>query len=77
MDEMMQSFVKEQANLAIDTFKTGKDIAQSIKDSVGAKYPGTWHVIVGRNFGAFVTHETKHYTYFYIGQMAFLVYKSG
>ena len=27
------------------------------------------HVIVGRNFGSYVTHETKHFIYFYIGRL--------
>ena len=35
------------------------------------------HVIVGRNFGSYVTHETKHFIYFYLGQVAVLLFKSG
>ena len=27
------------------------------------------HCIVGRNFGSYVTHETKHFIYFYLGQV--------
>lgn len=27
------------------------------------KYHPTWHCIVGRNFGSYVTHETKHFIY--------------
>jgi hypothetical protein len=33
------------------------------------------HVIVGRNFGSYVTHETKHFIYFYLGQVAVLLFK--
>lgn len=77
MSEEMQKAVIDSAYYAIDTFKTGKDIASAIKNAVSTAYPGTWHVIVGRSFGAFVTHETKNYIYFYIGQLAVLCYKSG
>ena len=35
------------------------------------------HCIVGRNFGSYVTHETKHFIYFYLGQVAILLFKSG
>jgi len=35
------------------------------------------HVIVGRNFGSYVTHETKHFIYFYLGQVAILLFKAG
>ena len=30
-----------------------------------------------RNFGSYVTHETKHFIYFYLGQIAILLFKSG
>ena len=35
------------------------------------------HCVVGRNFGSYVTHETKHFIYFYLGQVAILCFKSG
>ena len=35
------------------------------------------HAVVGRNFGSYVTHETKHFIYFYLGQVAILLFKSG
>ncbi|GAO15449.1 hypothetical protein UVI_02056910 [Ustilaginoidea virens] len=35
-----------------------------------------WHCIVGRNFGSFVTHETKHFIYFYLGHCAILLFKT-
>jgi dynein light chain LC8-type len=36
----------------------------------------SWHCIVGRNFGSFVTHETKHFAYFYLGHCAILLFKT-
>lgn len=36
--------------------------------SSARKYNPTWHCVVGRNFGSYVTHETKHFIYFYLGQ---------
>ncbi len=50
-----------------------------MKKSFETKYKSNWHCIVGklqlsrltidtgRNFGAYVTHETGRYIYFYIG----------
>ena len=37
----------------------------------------TWHVVVGTNYGSHVVHQTKNFVYFHIGQLAFLVFKSG
>ena len=54
-----------------------KDIAAFIKKEFDKKYNPTWHCIVGRNFGSYVTHETKHFIYFYMGQIAILLFKSG
>jgi len=54
-----------------------KDVAAFIKKEFDKKYNPTWHVIVGRNFGSYVTHETKHFIYFYLGQVAVLIFKAG
>lgn len=34
-------------------------------------------ILHNRNFGSYVTHETKHFIYFYLGQIAVLLFKSG
>ena len=54
-----------------------QDVAAYIKKEFDKKYNPTWHCIVGRNFGSYVTHETKHFIYFYLGQVAVLLFKSG
>lgn len=54
-----------------------QDIAAHIKKEFDKKYNPTWHCVVGRNFGSYVTHETKHFIYFYLGQVAILLFKSG
>ena len=37
-------------------FNIEKDIAQHIKKTFDERKGPTWHCIVGRNFGSFVTH---------------------
>ena len=49
----------------------------AIQQEFDKQYNPTWHCIVGRNFGSYVTHETKHFVYFYLGQVAILLFKSG
>lgn len=46
-----------------------------MKQEFDKRFGTTWHVIVGRNFGSYVTHETRHFIYFYLGQIAFLIFK--
>ena len=62
---------------ALGKYGIEKDVAAHIKKEFDKKYNPTWHVIVGRNFGSYVTHETKHFIYFYLGQVAILLFKSG
>jgi len=63
--------------LNADTLHFFQDIAAYIKKEFDKKYNPTWHCIVGRNFGSYVTHETRHFIYFYLGQVAILLFKSG
>ncbi|KAI8441775.1 hypothetical protein MSG28_005464 [Choristoneura fumiferana] len=77
MSEEMQQDAVDCATQALEKFNIEKDIAAFIKKEFDKKYNPTWHCIVGRNFGSYVTHETRHFIYFYLGQVAILLFKSG
>ncbi|KAL4224324.1 Dynein light chain 2 [Mactra antiquata] len=77
MSEEMQQDAVECSTQALEKYNIEKDIAAYIKKEFDKKYNPTWHCIVGRNFGSYVTHETKHFIYFYLGQVAILLFKSG
>ncbi|POM76828.1 Histone deacetylase [Phytophthora palmivora] len=77
MHEDMQQDAVDCASQALEKYNIEKDIAAFIKKEFDKKYNPTWHCIVGRNFGSYVTHETKHFIYFYLGQVAILLFKSG
>ncbi|KAF8924775.1 Dynein light chain Tctex-type [Dissophora ornata] len=87
MAEDVQQEAIECAVRAFEKFTVEKDIAAFIKKEFDKKYGATWHCIVGRNFGSFVTHgkwqqiaskrQTKHFIYFYLDQIAILLFKSG
>lgn len=77
MTSPMQDDAIRTAQVALEKFNIEKDIAAYIKKEFDKKYAPTWHCIVGRNFGSYVTHETKHFIYFYLGQVAILLFKSG
>ncbi|XP_020520606.1 dynein light chain 1, cytoplasmic isoform X2 [Amborella trichopoda] len=78
--DMKEEVQKEAIDCAIAAFEkhsVEKDIAAYIKKGFDNKYGPTWHCIVGRNFGSYVTHETNHFMYFYLDQKAILLFKSG
>ena len=59
MTEEMQQDAVDSATQALEKYVVEKDIAAYIKREFDKKYNPTWHCIVGRNFGSYVTHETK------------------
>ena len=63
MEENMQRDAVDIAAQALDKFNIEKDIAAHIKKEFDKKYNPTWHCVVGRNFGSYVTHESM-YLYF-------------
>jgi len=76
MPEDMQQQAIECATEALNKFNIERDIAAYIKKEFDKINP-TWHCVVGRSFGSYVTHETKNFIYFYLGQIAVLLFKSG
>ncbi|XP_071795535.1 dynein light chain 1, cytoplasmic-like isoform X1 [Asterias amurensis] len=77
MSDNMQQDAIYSARTGIEKFSIEKDIAAYVKKEFDRKYNPTWHCIVGRNFGSYVTHETKHFIYFYLDQIAILLFRSG
>ena len=52
----MQQESVEVASAALEKYNIEKDIAAQIKKEFDRKYGPTWHVVVGKNFGSYVTH---------------------
>ncbi|XTI86606.1 dynein light chain, cytoplasmic [Cenococcum geophilum] len=59
MSEEMQQEAIEVATEAMSKYNIEKDIAQYIKKEFDSRKGATWHCIVGRNFGSFVTHGER------------------
>ena len=68
-----------QASSAVDKSSAGTSaeaqISEHIKKMFDQKYSPTWHCIVGKNYTADVSYENKCYIFFYLGQLAILLYK--
>jgi dynein light chain LC8-type len=58
MSEEMQQECVDVASTALEKYNIEKDIAAQIKKEFDKRYGPTWHVVVGRNFGSYVTHGT-------------------
>ena len=63
---------------ACEDFDTeGLKCAEQIKLKFDEDWGPNWHVIIGRNFGSFVTHETKKFVFFYLGERGIMLFKAG
>lgn len=77
--DMPKEMISEVHSLVIQAFETESEenaVATFIKHEVVKKYKGIWHCVVGKNYGSFVTHETKGYIYITWGQMSVLLWKT-
>ena len=63
----MQTQALDVAREAMDKYSIEKDIAQAIKKEFDSRFGATWHCIVGRNFGSFVTHGMSCFTFPSVG----------
>ena len=60
-----------------DVETEGVECAEEIKKAFDAKWDPSWHVVIGKNFGSYVTHETRRFIYFYVNHYAIMIYKAG
>lgn len=77
MKDVMQKEAIDIAIAAFEKHNVEKDVAEYIKKEFDKNHGPTWHCIVGKNFGSYVTHETNHFVYFYLDSKAVLLFKSG
>lgn len=72
----MQIKIFELAVEATRAYSLERDKATFLKKELDLLYGASWHVIVGLSFGSHVTHEQGYFVYFYIGEVAFLIFKA-
>jgi hypothetical protein len=67
-EDMTDEMSKDAVKIARDAYLLAGDVNSSIADLIRKKfdrdYERGWNCIVGKSFGAFVTHEIKSYIYF-------------
>lgn len=74
-DELREEIFDLSMN-AVANYQLEREMASYIKKELDVSHGETWHVVVGKNFGSYVTHEKGYFLYFYVGQLAFLVFKT-
>jgi dynein light chain LC8-type len=77
MSPGMQAMAVELAVNALSKFELERDMARYLKTQFDIRFQPTWHCLVGRHFGSYVTYEDGAFIYFYIDKLAILLFRSG
>lgn len=72
LQDAVETLVRATMNNTVE-----KKIAAQLKKEFDKRYGPTWHCIVGKHFGSFVTHEARNYVYYSINDKDVLLFKSG
>lgn len=76
MPQDMLDLAITQAIVAQESLPGDKEVARRLKTLFNEKYKPNWHCLVGKQFASFVGHESNCFCYFYVGQMAVLLWKT-
>ena len=76
MSERMQQHAVDCCKYAFEQKRILDDIAEIIKTEFDMMYEPTWHCIVGRGLGSYVTHQSKCFIFFYWGEVGILLWRT-
>mmetsp|Transcript_9627 Transcript_9627/g.14501 ORF Transcript_9627/g.14501 Transcript_9627/m.14501 type:complete len:100 (+) Transcript_9627:62-361(+) len=79
MSDALKEYTIKVCQHAVQSLSGGteQELAEYIKLQFDKEHGKHWHVVVGRNFGSFVTHESQKFIHFYIDELAFVIFKAG
>ena len=75
LSNRVQEHIVDLAKQAMENSASPTSIAKFVKTQLDKEFHPAWHCIVGRNFGMAVSHVEDGLAYFYVGSVAFLVFK--
>eukprot|EP00461_Guttulinopsis_vulgaris_P001261 UN01261 len=76
MPEDLQQAVCDIAVAAFAKNSNESEVAKYIKKEMDQHYKKLWHCVVGKSFGSLVSHHPGTFCYFYVNNIAVLLFKS-
>ena len=76
MSERMQQHAVDCCQFAFQQKKILDDIAEILKTEFDIMYEPTWHCIVGRGMGGYITHQAKNFIFFHWGEVGILLWRT-
>lgn len=74
--ELQEDVFRYVDEITKDGDKPVKELAALLKKHMDQTHDGIWHVIIGTDFGSYVSHEAGKFLHFYIGDRAFMLFKT-
>lgn len=84
-DDILENAVKRSQELLKqmleqDNFnglqEAGPELVKTLKKEFDEKWGGNWHVVCGKSFGCYATHQSSKFVYFYVGDVAFMFFQT-
>jgi dynein light chain LC8-type len=84
-DDILEDSIKTSKQLLTEVLqadrneglqKQGPEIVETLKKQFDAKWGQNWHVVCGKSFGCYATHQSSKFVYFYVGDVAFMFYQT-
>mmetsp|Transcript_2851 Transcript_2851/g.2926 ORF Transcript_2851/g.2926 Transcript_2851/m.2926 type:complete len:87 (+) Transcript_2851:37-297(+) len=76
-EDTVRNYMFEYISRAYNERTDDKAIAEFIRERLEERDPGKWNVIVGKDFGSHVSHLSKRYGYWKLGEQYVLIWQSG
>ena len=76
MSDRMQQHAVDCCCHAFQQKRVLDDIAEIIKTELDIMYEPTWHGVVGRGLGSYVTHYSKCFIFFHWGEVGILLWRT-
>ena len=76
MSDKMQQHAVDCVAFAFQQKRVLDDIAEVIKTEFDTMYEPTWHCVVGRGMGSYVTHESKYFVFIQWGEVGVLLWRT-
>lgn len=77
LEDTWVSPIRELITKGFNEQKSEKAIADYVRMHLEEKEAGKWNVVIGKDFASHVTHKSRRYGLFQVGEVNILLWQSG
>lgn len=77
VDETMRALMKDIIYKAFKDETSADAMCKYLKGKLEEKEEGKWNVVIGKDFATNVSHKSRRYGLFKVGELSVLIWQSG